>query len=446
MKEYDNYEEVNIMGISEIPKHWYVSKINYFSSIRTGGTPNKENNLFWDNGIINWMSSGEVNKEFVYETNNKITEEGLNNSNANLLPINSVMIALNGQGKTKGMVAVLKVESTCNQSLAAFICDEAHLHYLYLFFYLKSRYKELRGLVGDGLRDGLTIGLLKSLRICIPPLNEQVTIGNFLNKKTNEINKLIEQKEKILTLIEEKRQATITEAVTKGLNPNVKMTDSGVEWIGEIPKHWGSSRLDFNCSVKARLGWKGLKASEYVDDGYLFLSTPNIKSREIDYVNVNYITKERYLESPEIMLKQGDVLLAKDGSTLGIVNVVRELPRPATVNGSIAVIRPNESIHSTYLYYYLSSNYMQHVIQQLKDGMGVPHLFQSDIRKFKLIVPPFSEQIQIANYLDEKTSELESVLNMVKIQIEKLKEYRQSLIYEAVTGKIDVREYEKVMA
>lgn len=102
-----------------------------------------------------------------------------------------------------------------------------------------------------------------------------------------------------------------------------KYKDSGVEWLGEVPEHWNISRLGFEAWVRARLGWKGLKAEEYVDGGFAFLSTPNIKGQTIDFEHVNYINQQRYDESPEIKLSVGDVLLAKDGSTLGTVNVVR---------------------------------------------------------------------------------------------------------------------------
>ncbi|WP_206915890.1 restriction endonuclease subunit S [Alicyclobacillus suci] len=272
-------------------------------------------------------------------------------------------------------------------------------------------------------------------------IEEQIQIANFLDQKTAEIDSLIADKEKLIALLEEQRQAIITEAVTKGLNPDVKMKDSGVEWIDNIPEYWCVSKLSHVALVKARLGWKGLTASEYVDDGYIFLATPNIKTNKIDFENVNYITAERYYESPEIMLDLNDVLLAKDGSTLGTVNVIRELPRPATVNSSIAVIRPQqEKLSGVFLYYFLASNYMQNVIQRMKDGMGVPHLFQRDINKFDILVPPLEEQIQIVDFLEKKTAEISCLVAEIEEQIIKLREYRQSLIFEAVTGKIDIRD------
>ena len=182
-------------------------------------------------------------------------------------------------------------------------------------------------------------------------------------------------------------------------------------WLPTVEAGWKVNKLGFASTVKARLGWKGLKADEYVDDGFIFLSTPNIKENEVDFENVNYITEARYLESPEIMLQEGDVLIAKDGSTLGITNVIRQLPRPATVNSSIAVIRPRpEILDSVFLAYFLQSDFFQSVIQRMKGGMGVPHLFQADLRKFELLIPPRSLQPKIADFLDRETARIDELL------------------------------------
>ena len=208
---------------------------------------------------------------------------------------------------------------------------------------------------------------------------------------------------------------------------------SGVDWLGEVPFHWGLSRLGFESWVRARLGWKGLKADEYVDDGYVFLATPNIKGRDVDFQNVNYINQERFDESPEIKLAVGDVLLAKDGSTLGTVNVVRSLPRPSTVNSSIAVITPKESVYSVFLYYLFRSSFMEQTIQEIKGGMGVPHLFQADLVKFRLPLPPLDEQIAISSFLDTETSKIDGLVSEQRRLVELLKEKRQAVISQAVT-------------
>ena len=213
--------------------------------------------------------------------------------------------------------------------------------------------------------------------------------------------------------------------------------DSGIEQLDIIPSHWIISRLGFESWVRARLGWKGLKAEEYVDEGYIFLSTPNIKSQYIDFENVNYINQIRFDESPEIKLKEGDVLLAKDGSTLGIANFVRSLPCPATVNSSIAVITPNDRLDGLYLKYLLESNFLQSVIQMVKGGMGVPHLFQSDLNKFYIPLPAIEEQTQIARFLDHETARIDALIAEQQRLIELLKEKRQAVISHAVTKGLD---------
>ena len=212
-----------------------------------------------------------------------------------------------------------------------------------------------------------------------------------------------------------------------------KYKDSGVEGLGEIPADWDISRLGFESWVRARLGWKGLKADEYVDEGFAFLSTPNIKGREIDFEGVNYINEERYEESPEIKLRVGDVLLAKDGSTLGTVNVVRSLPRPATVNSSLAVITPGQRVDSVFLYYLFQSVYMVDAIQRMKGGMGVPHLFQEDLNKFFLALPPYTEQSEVAHFLDREVTKIDSLVAAQQRLIALLKEKRQAVISHAVT-------------
>jgi type I restriction enzyme S subunit len=138
------------------------------------------------------------------------------------------------------------------------------------------------------------------------------------------------------------------------------------------------------------------------------------------------------------MLEKNDILLVKDGSTLGIVNIVRELPSPSTVNSSIAVVRITKKLYSEFLFRWLTGLYIQSLIQLMKGGQGVPHLFQADIKKFFIVIPPFSEQKQIAEYLDQKTTQIDQQKAKIQEAIELLKEYRTSLITNAVTGKIDV--------
>lgn len=347
-------------------------------------------------------------------------------------------------GATTGRVAMVETTDHFNiwSPLAAIRCDKGLISPKFMFHYLHS--SEFQTAVelhwSFGTQQNIGMGVIENIHVPLPPLPEQEAIAKFLDERTAKIDTLIAKKRTLIATLKEKRSALISHTVTRGLDPTATLKPSGVDWLGEVPKHWKVKHLDHLVTVKARLGWKGLTASEYVDKGAIFLSTPNIKGQgKIDFKNVNFITKERYLESPEIMLQKGDVLLAKDGSTLGITNFVRELPAPATVNSSIAVLRSNK-INSPFLWRWLTSEYIQNIIQSKKDGQGVPHLFQADIRKFTVLLPPLSEQTAIAEYLDQQTDKIDKLTAKVQTALDTLAEYRRALITAAVTGKIDVRE------
>ena len=206
--------------------------------------------------------------------------------------------------------------------------------------------------------------------------------------------------------------------------------------LPELPAGWTRSRLDHEASVNARIGWKALTASEYMPEGVIFLSTPNIKGRDIEFENTNFITEFRYEESPELKLQPGDVLLAKDGNTLGITNIVTDLPGPSTVNGSIAVLR-SRSLEARFFRYVLASDAIQGLIAAVKAGMGVPHLFQADIKKFPIPKPPPPVQTAIADFLDRETGRIDSLVEKKRRLIELLEEKRTALISHVVTKGLD---------
>jgi len=190
-----------------------------------------------------------------------------------------------------------------------------------------------------------------------------------------------------------------------------ELVDTGVEWLDRLPRDWRFSALGRESWVRARLGWKGLKAEEYVDEGgFPMLSTPDIKSRDIDFESAARITDARFDESPEIMLQIGDVLLTKDGSTIGTANIVRELPEPTTLNGSIALLTPSTNLNGRYLYYVIVSRYAQSIFDLLRGGAGVPHLFQRDINRIRIPLPPLDEQRAIADYLDQETAQIDALV------------------------------------
>ena len=282
---------------------------------------------------------------------------------------------------------------------------------------------------------------MKRISIVAPSLEEQQKIASFLDRKCAEIDEMITLQERVVDELKAYKQSVITEAVTKGLNPDVPMKDSGIDWIGEIPKHWNSVHFWKVNYIRGRLGWKGLKADEYQEMGYPFLSAFNIIKDKLDWNDVNYISKERYDESPEIKLSLGDILVVKDGAGIGKCARVDSLPKgEATVNSSLAVITPNQKVAYRFEYYYLLSAPFQYVIWFLKIGMGVPHLTQENMRDIIMVCPTIEEQERIADYLDTKCTEIDNLISIKLSKIDSLKEYKKSIIYEYVTGKKEVIE------
>ena len=295
---------------------------------------------------------------------------------------------------------------------------------------------------GHGIVDDLwTTGWqeMKKITIPTPPLPEQQRIADFLDAKCAEIDALTADIQTQIDTLEQYKRSVITETVTKGLNPNAEMKDSGIDGAEVTPSHWKTTKLCYECYIRARLGWRGLKADEYVDEGYAFISAFNIQNGKLVWTPLNYITKERFDESPEIKLHSGDVLIVKDGAGVGKCARVEDLPMGGTApNSSIAVITPSKNLDYRYVCYYLQSAVFNNFVLLLYNGMGVPHLTQEVMSKIKILVPPLKEQMVISDYLDAKCTEIDAVVETKKSQLATLDEYKKSLIFEYVTGKKEV--------
>ena len=217
--------------------------------------------------------------------------------------------------------------------------------------------------------------------------------------------------------------------------------DSGVEWIGEIPEHWGVSKIKFTTYVKGRIGWQGLRADEFIDEGPYLVTGTDFVDGLVNWDSCYHISMERYNEAPPIQLRENDLLITKDG-TIGKVAIVKNKPKYAILNSGIFVTRPKNSAYLTeFMYWILNSQVFNKFIQYMSLGSTIVHLYQQTFENFSFPITNLNEQKTIAHFLDRKVAEIDGLISDIKLQIQKLKEYRQSLISEAVTGKIDVREF-----
>ena len=386
------------------------------------------------------MSSGEVNNRLITDTTEKITPHALENSNAKLLPINSVMIALNGQGRTKGMAAILQISASCNQSLAAIICNSRKLHYFYLYHYLRSRYKEIRGLVGDDERDGLNLEIVRSLPIYLPPLPEQFSIATFLDRETARIDALIEKKERQIELLKEKRAALISHAITKGLDHSVKMKDSGVDWLGKIPAHWTVERIKWVAKLDS-----GHTPSKQVEEYWIDCNIPWVSLNDTGYLkNHDYIAETSQCiselgmaNSSAHLLPERTVVFTRD-ATIGLAAITT---RPMAVSQHIIAWICGSKIWPDYLLFVFYS--MTQELERLTMGSTIKTIGMPDVFELVTPVPPLEEQKKIADSIFRKKMQINKIVEKISESIVELHEYRSALISAAVTGKIDVRQEAK---
>ena len=215
----------------------------------------------------------------------------------------------------------------------------------------------------------------------------------------------------------------------------LSIRDTGVEGIGILPASWETKSFSKVNRIRARLGWKGLKAEEYVDEGYPFLSAFNLVNNRLVWEPLNYITQERYDESPEIKLSVGDILLVKDGAGIGKVARIDELPLgESTVNSSLAVITSKSGLDYKFSYFFLLSPLFSNIVTRLRNGMGVPHLTQEAMKEIKMPFPSIAEQRAIAAYLDNQVTQIDSIIAEARANIEEYKQFRAATIEETTLG------------
>ncbi len=427
-------KDSGIAWIGEIPNEWLLKKLDYMSISYSGGTPDRDNFSYWDNGTINWMSSGEVNKRLVYDTDEKISIKGLRNSSAKLYPENTVMFAMNGQGKTKGMTAILKTISSGNQSLVGFICDEKELHYRYLDYCFQASYKYNRSYYGGGdNRDGIAASNIKKMKLPVPPYKEQIEISKFLDSEVIKLDKIIADAQKSLEILQETRKSIIFETVTRGLKKDRELKDSGIAWIGEIPSEWLLKKLDY-MSISYSGGTPDRDNFSYWDNGTINWMSSGEVNKKLVYDTDEKISIKGLRNSSAKLYPENTVMFAMNGQgkTKGMTAILKTI---SSGNQSlVGFICDEKELHYRYLDYCFQASY-KYNRSYYGGGDNRDGIAASNIKKMKLPVPPYKEQIEISKFLDNKVVILDKVICKVKKIIELAEQTKKSLIYEYVTGK-----------
>ncbi len=437
-KRYPAYKDSGIEWLREIPAHWELWKISHaFKVVGSGTTPLTSHEEYYE-GDISWVNTAELRDNLITNTSKKLTSKALvDYPTLRVYHRGTLLVAL--YGATIGRIGILDISATTNQACCALSTSEC-LDVSFTFYWFLAHRQQLILLASGGGQPNISQDTIRSLKIAAPSILEQRSIAAFLDSETDKINTLIAKKERLIELLQEKRSATISHAVTKGLDASVPMKDSGVEWLGEIPAHWEVKRLKFVTSfvTSGSRGW----AQYYSDDGPMFLRIGNLSRTSIDsdLRDIQHVLPPKGTEGERTQVKQQDVLISIT-AYIGSIAVMSENIGEAYVNQHIALTRPYTNIIAPrWLAYCLLSCVGQDQFQLLlnggtKDGLGL-----DDVKNLLILMPPLSEQQAIVSYIDHETAKIDALITRIREGDEKLKEYNAALISAAVTGKIDVRE------
>ena len=433
---YPAYKDSGVEWIGEIPEHWEINRLKSLSKIQTGSTPPTDKAYYYSDGSgFPWLRPDDIDESLRSSKPSKyLSNDG--SKIVNKVKAGSTIVCCIG---TIGKLGYVDYEASTNQqinSIKSVSGDDG-----FIYFTLVACRKEMERLASGNVIKILNKNRLGDIFVPSPSHLEKEKIAGILKYQISKINNLIDKIKIFIDTLYEKRQAIITHAVTKGLDPNVPMKDSGVEWIGEIPEHWSIMKIKHTSYVKGRVGWKGLTSEEYMEDGYAYLVTgQDFQSKRILWDSCYCVDKSRYYDDPYIQLKNGDLLITKDG-TIGKLAVVNGLEKPACLNSGIFLVRPYNNYITDFLYYVLSSSVFSNFYFLRSFGSTIQHLYQNVFEEFSFPIPPIVEQGQIVSYLESQTSEIDRIISVGKNMLQLLKEYKDSLITQAVTGKIDVRSF-----
>ncbi len=446
MKIYSEHKKTDFRILKKIPSHWSLQKIKFIANIYTGDSLNDDYKTLFesdDKDHLAYISSKDINvdtSEIQYENGMRIPSDY---GKFKIAPKNSAVLCIEG-GSAGRKLAFTNQDVYFVNKLACFNAVNP-ITAKFIYYSLKSDifqtqfYNSITGMIG-----GVSISNLKNFYLSIPPLSEQTQITRFLDHQTAIIDEIIQRKEKQIELLKEKRQSIINEVVTNGINPNAKMKDSGIEWLGDFPENWEIKKIKHLSQVISKGTTPSTEGRGMVDSGIRYLKAENIKDNLVSEMPEFYIDDETNEILKRSQLKENDILFVIAGATIGKTAILQREFTPANTNQAISFIRLKENENYNFVHYWLMS---PKIIQQVwfkAVTSAQPNLSMENLGNLPIFYPPKQEQIQIVDFLKIVSKRMDEVSLQISIQIESLKEYRQSLISEAVTGKIDVRDWQTI--
>lgn len=425
-------KDSGIEWIGEIPEGWEVAPLKRFASIQTGNTPTKtsDSNYYASTGIP-WIKPDNLGySHSISKTSEYLTSEGA--LCARIMPPNTVYVCCIG---SLGKVGYSSISCACNQQINALIFND--LMFWKYGYYLTIAQESQYLLFGNGNVLQIINSTSQGNIACVlPPLENQHLIACYLDSVCSDIEVLISKTRSSIEEYKKLKQAVITQAVTKGVRGEREMKDSGVEWIGKIPREFDPVQLKFFC----KLITDGTHFSPTtVENGWPYITAGDVHGIGLDYNSAKRISEEDFqlLVAQGCQPLKGDVLLVKDGATTGRVGFV-DSDTPCVILSSVAMLRPADNTDGHYLMYLLASDFLQKQILVSMAGSAMPRTTLTKLTKYIGLLSPLHEQKEIANYLDAKCAKIDGLIAKKEQLVKELESYKKSLIYEVVTGKREV--------
>ncbi len=420
-------KDSGIEWIGNLPSHWSRNKvIRLFSVIGSGTTPKTTDETAYI-GDVNWLQSGDINGTFIYTSKNTISQTTKEYYSV-LKTYSAPFIIVAMYGASIGNASISLIDACVNQACCVLAKPKINLHYA--FYTLKAAQSYLTKQAVGGGQPNISQDKIKTLWLPVPSNIEQQKIVDYLDRKCAEIDRVLEKTRASIEEYKKLKQSVITQAVTKGVRGEREMKDSGIEWIGEIPAEWKISRIKYVSSFEPPCDTSRLSPDsvitytpmEYIKNGYYVPNTATLSS----------------LSTSLTSYQSGDIVMAKVTPCFenGNISIMNNLSSAFGLGSSELFVFRAKSIHTQFLFYWLRNNrFVQTACSTMTGTGGLKRVSSLFVKDSSLAVPPESEQIEIANYLDKKCSEIDTLISKKEQFITELESYKKSLIYEYVTGK-----------
>lgn len=435
MKKYEAYKDSGAEWMGEIPESWNCCKIKWITAVKRGASPRPidDPQYFDETGEFAWVRIADVtaSERYLEQTTEKLSVLGSSLS-VKRYPGDFFLSIAGSVGKPM----ITKIKCCIHDGFVWFPDLKIDPEYLYYIFQTGLPYLGL-GKLGTQLN--LNTDSVGGIEIPIPSGNEIDLIVPYLDHKTNQLDRLIAKKEKLIELLQEERTAIINHAVTKGLDPNVPLKDSGIEWLGEIPKHWGVKKLKYvgQCQNGVSAG------AEYFGSGFPFVSYGDVyKNTELP-LSVSGLAKSTDADRENFSVMEGDIFFTRTSETIeeiGLASTCMMTIENAIFAGFLIRFRPFKGmLEKEFSKYYFRCQIQRLFFVKEMNLVTRASLSQELLKRLPVLLPSLEEQKRISDFLDRTMNKIDTTIFKTQQELELLKEYKTALISEVVTGKVDVR-------